>query len=167
MVPEDVPPVTDGRALTTDRDRRHLARADHVSDSEHYQVVSRVRRRIRENLDDDVALLSEYHPNLLAELQDVVCSRGERDKPLDTAIDRVLDTFEDLNRVRGQRDVQQLLGGGNTSGERFWSRNGGRDRWIALENGRLEAALEHIDAARGVIADEIERSRPDGEQRED
>jgi len=70
---DDVPPVTDGRALTTDRDRHQIAHAEGVSDSEHYQAVSRVRRRIDENLAEDIELLAEHHPGLLEELRDVVC----------------------------------------------------------------------------------------------
>jgi hypothetical protein len=74
-MPEDesVPPVTDGRALTTDRDRKQIARVGGVEDSEHYQAVSRVRRRIAENLAEDVELLEEYHDGLLEELREVVC----------------------------------------------------------------------------------------------
>ena len=71
--PDDVPAVTDGRALTTDRDRNQIARVDGVSDSEHYQAVSRVRRRIRENMAEDVELLQEHHEGLLDELREIVC----------------------------------------------------------------------------------------------
>lgn len=70
---EDLPEVTDGRALTTNRDRRQIAQVDGVSDSERYQAVSRVRRRLRENLSEDVALLEEHHPQLLEELREIVC----------------------------------------------------------------------------------------------
>lgn len=74
---DDVPPVTDGRALTTDRDREQIARVDGVNDSEHYQAVSRVRRRIRENMKEDVELLQEHHQGLLDELREVVCETDE------------------------------------------------------------------------------------------
>jgi len=74
MAPDsEVPEVTDGRALTTDRDREQIARAGDVTDSEHYQAVSRVRRRIDENLVEDVELLAEHHPELLGEVREVVC----------------------------------------------------------------------------------------------
>jgi transcriptional regulator of met regulon len=74
-MPEDesVPPVTDGRALTTDRDREQIAQVGDVTDSGHYQAVSRVRRRIGENLAEDVELLKEHHEELLKELREVVC----------------------------------------------------------------------------------------------
>lgn len=70
---DDPPPVTDGRALLTDRDRKQLAHGPDVSDQEHYQAVSRVRRRVRENLGEDIAILVENHDGLLEEVRDVVC----------------------------------------------------------------------------------------------
>jgi len=70
---DDVPAVTDGRALTTDRDRKQIAKSDGVTDSEHYQAVSRVRRRINENMAEDVELLAEHHEGLLEELREIVC----------------------------------------------------------------------------------------------
>jgi len=70
---DDVPSVTDSRTLMTDRDRRQIARIEGVSDSEHYQAVSRVRRRLRENMAEDIELLREHHQGLLEELRDVVC----------------------------------------------------------------------------------------------
>lgn len=73
MAPQEAPEVTDGRALTTDRDRRQIARVGDVTDSEHYQAVSRVRRRIRENLREDIELLQENHPGLLEEIRELVC----------------------------------------------------------------------------------------------
>jgi mRNA interferase RelE/StbE len=38
-----------------------------------YQAISRVRRRIHEEVVEEVALLREHHPELLEELQEVVC----------------------------------------------------------------------------------------------
>ena len=74
MAPDDdVPSVTNSRALTTNRDRKQIARVEGVSDSEHYQAVSRVRRRMRENMAEDIELLREHHQGLLEELRDVVC----------------------------------------------------------------------------------------------
>lgn len=70
---DDVPSVTNSRALTTDRDRKQIARVEGVSDSEHYQAVSRVRRRLRENMAEDIELLREHHQDLLEELREVVC----------------------------------------------------------------------------------------------
>jgi len=70
---DEVPEVTNGRALATDRDRRQVAHVEDVTDSEHYQAVSRVRRRIKENMAEDVELLREHHPDLLEELRAIVC----------------------------------------------------------------------------------------------
>ena len=70
---DDVPSVTNSRTLMTDRDRRQIARIEGVSDSEHYQAVSRVRRRLRENMAEDIELLREHHQDLLEELREVVC----------------------------------------------------------------------------------------------
>ena len=70
---DEVPEVTNGRALTTNRDRNQLARVGEITDSEHYQAVSRVRRRIRENMAEDIELLQEHHQGLLKELREIVC----------------------------------------------------------------------------------------------
>lgn len=52
-----------------------------VEQREHYQAVSRIRRRMNENLDEDVRLLSEHHPGLLGELRSIVCGgAGETDE---------------------------------------------------------------------------------------
>lgn len=69
----DVPEVTDGRALTTTRDREKLARVGDAGDKEHYEATSIVRRRVRENLAEDVELLAEHNPTLLEEIREVVC----------------------------------------------------------------------------------------------
>lgn len=153
---EDVPPVTDGRALTTDRDRQHLARAGDVGDSEHYQAVSRVRRRIRENMDEDVELLHEHHPDLFGELRDIVCELTVTDDSLDEAIERASDALADLNRARSQREARRALEEQELSDALTESENELSDLWNAAENAPLESALEHIDAARALIVDEIE-----------
>jgi hypothetical protein len=61
---------------TTDRER--ISGEADVSDEKRYQTVHRVRSRIEE-LDRDVAVLEEHHPQLLDELQEVVCE-GDWDK---------------------------------------------------------------------------------------
>lgn len=59
------------RALLTQRDREQIA--EQHSREEKYQATSRARRRINEELATDVQLLEEYNPQLLDELQEVVC----------------------------------------------------------------------------------------------
>lgn len=60
------------RALMTETDRRYIAGEDDVDDSKRYQAISRVRDRLEE-LDDDIDILQEHHPELLSELRTVVC----------------------------------------------------------------------------------------------
>lgn len=59
------------RALMTERERE-LITADEY-DSVNYQAVSRVRKRIETELLTDVSVLANNHPELLAELEAVVC----------------------------------------------------------------------------------------------
>ncbi len=59
------------RALLTDTEREQIT-GEHGQDRK-YQATSRVRRRIKEELTEDVELLAEHHPDLLDELRDVVC----------------------------------------------------------------------------------------------
>lgn len=76
MSDEDIPEVTRSRALMTTQDRYRIARGDDVTDERHYQAVSRVRRRVKENLADDIAVLARHHTNLLNEVRDIVCESG-------------------------------------------------------------------------------------------
>jgi hypothetical protein len=59
------------RALLTETEREQIA-GEHGDDRK-YQATSRVRRRINEELTDDVELLEENHPDLFEELREVVC----------------------------------------------------------------------------------------------
>jgi hypothetical protein len=59
------------RALITDTEREQIA-GEH-GDRRKYQAVSRVRARIDEELAIDVDVLRKHHPDLLEELQGVVC----------------------------------------------------------------------------------------------
>lgn len=63
------------RGLLTDTERE-LFRDGEKTDR-YYQAVSRVRRKIDEELTEDIEILEEHHPDLLEELRDVVCSDGE------------------------------------------------------------------------------------------
>lgn len=62
------------RAILTDAERE-LLKGDEKS-SRYYQTVSRVRRKIDEELVEDVEILAQNHPELLSELRDVVCEEG-------------------------------------------------------------------------------------------
>jgi len=61
------------RALMTDTDREYIIGEEDIPDSQKYQAVSRVRSRINEELVKDIEILEEHHPELLEELQEVVC----------------------------------------------------------------------------------------------
>ena len=59
------------RALLTDTERE-LLRSEKKSDR-YYQAVSRVRRKINKELNEDVQILIENNPGLLEEIQEIVC----------------------------------------------------------------------------------------------
>ena len=61
------------RALLTDRERELIEGGDSVDEDLRYQAISRVRRKIEDELTTDVELLRESHPDLYAELHEVVC----------------------------------------------------------------------------------------------
>lgn len=63
------------RAILTDTERE-LLDSDEKSDR-YYQAVSRIRRKIKEELTDDIELLEENHPDLLEELREVVCEKDD------------------------------------------------------------------------------------------
>ncbi|CAM2767599.1 hypothetical protein PNP85_08860 [Halobacterium salinarum] len=63
------------RALLTDRERELIEGGDDVDEDLRYQAISRVRRKINEELTTDVEVLQEQHPQLLEELREVVCSQ--------------------------------------------------------------------------------------------
>jgi len=60
------------RAIMTTTDRERIAGKTEVSDEKRYQAAHRVRSRINE-LETDVEVLTEHHPDLLEELREVVC----------------------------------------------------------------------------------------------
>ena len=61
------------RALITDTEYKRISGEDDVEDAKRYQAVSRVRKRIHDELPKEIAMLEEHHPELLEELHDVVC----------------------------------------------------------------------------------------------
>ena len=61
------------RGLITDTERKRIAKQVEVDDSKRYQAISRVRRRINEELPREIELLAEHHPELLKELHEKVC----------------------------------------------------------------------------------------------
>jgi hypothetical protein len=65
------------RALLTETDREYIVGTD-AEGNKRYQAVSRVRDRLSE-LERDVAVLEEHHPDLLAEVRAIVCEEGRDD----------------------------------------------------------------------------------------
>ena len=61
------------RALLTDRERELIEGGDNVDEDLRYQAISRVRRKIDDELTTDVEVLRENHPDLYEELREVVC----------------------------------------------------------------------------------------------
>lgn len=59
------------RALMTPTERKAIA--GDGPDQRRYEAVSRVRSRVQDELTTDVELLAEHHPELLAEIREVVC----------------------------------------------------------------------------------------------
>ena len=68
--------MTEERSLFTDREREILSGEADVSDNYRYKVESVARRRVR-NIEEDVEVLSKNHPEILEELQEIVCSEEE------------------------------------------------------------------------------------------
>lgn len=67
-----VPPdMAKSRALLTETEREQIA-GEH-SEERKYQATSRVRRRVKEELTEDIEVLENHHPDLLEELREVVC----------------------------------------------------------------------------------------------
>lgn len=61
------------RGLITYTERNRIAGNEDVDNAKRYQAISRVRRRIDEELPAEIELLEEHHPELLEELREVVC----------------------------------------------------------------------------------------------
>ena len=62
------------RALLTDRERELIEGEDKVDEDLRYQAISRVRRKIKDELTTDVEILRANHPELYEELKDAVCN---------------------------------------------------------------------------------------------
>lgn len=65
------------RGLITDTERKRIAQKVDIEDSKRYQAISRVRRRIKEELPQEMELLAEHHPELLEELRETVCENED------------------------------------------------------------------------------------------
>ena len=61
------------RAVMTETDREYISGETDTTDHKVQQSVTRVRSRINDELPQDIKILKEHRPDLLEELQDVVC----------------------------------------------------------------------------------------------
>lgn len=76
MAQAETTAMAKSRALITDTEYDRISGEADVEDSKRYQAVSRVRKRIRDELPREIDMLQEHHPELLDELRDVVCDGG-------------------------------------------------------------------------------------------
>jgi hypothetical protein len=65
------------RGLITSTELERLKNPDDVDDQKRYQSISRIRKRINDELPREIGVLEEHHPELLEELRDVVCETQE------------------------------------------------------------------------------------------
>lgn len=77
MVQRNTASMAKSRGLITETERERIAGKVDIEQAKKYQAVSRVRRRIQEQLPEEIALLEEHHPELLEELRDMVCDEYE------------------------------------------------------------------------------------------
>jgi hypothetical protein len=70
--------MAQSRALITETEREYIA-GQH-GDQRKYEAVSRVRARINDELTMDKELLRNHHPELLDELQQVICEPKQREE---------------------------------------------------------------------------------------
>lgn len=65
------------RALLTDTERARLSGESDAKQQRVFESKSRVKRRITEELPEDVEILSNNHPEIYDALQEVVCESQE------------------------------------------------------------------------------------------
>ena len=64
------------RALMTETDREHITGESDPTQDQKDQSIYRVRQRIHEELPRDINVLREHRPDVLKELQELVCEGG-------------------------------------------------------------------------------------------
>lgn len=75
------------RALMTETERARIAGEEDLEEIERFQAVTRVRRRIEDELPRDVAVLREHQAGLLEALREAACADSAADlafTPLET-----------------------------------------------------------------------------------
>lgn len=61
----------------TETEFDRISGEEDVEDQRRYEAISRVRRRIREELPKEVEMLSENNEELLEELREAVCEENQ------------------------------------------------------------------------------------------
>lgn len=65
-------PEKEYRAILTEREKEIISGEADVSEKYYYRVISRVRDKIQ-RMEDDLAILDQYHDTLGNELREIVC----------------------------------------------------------------------------------------------
>jgi len=78
---DENPPAVMGRyrAIMTETDREYIAGGDEIEENKRHQSITRVRKRVGDELPKDIEVLEEHHPDLLDELRAVVCGDSPAD----------------------------------------------------------------------------------------
>ena len=132
-----------GRALTTDTEREYL-RGKHGK-QRMYEARSRIKRRIRDRLTEDVESFRGDHPELLDELREVVCGPEAADTDADRLREELAECREQLAEAREQATTTD----GGTPGEVRDHLARGLDELPPSVPGRtaVEDALAELDRA--------------------
>lgn len=80
MPPVESVDMAKSRALITETEFERISGEEEVADSKRYQAISRVRKRINDELPKEIEMLQEHHPELLEELREVVCEGNDHDE---------------------------------------------------------------------------------------
>ena len=78
MPPDKGSGMAIGRGLLTDGEREYLR--GEAGDQRMYEARSRFRSRLNEKVAKDVELLRQHQPELIEELQEVVCDESAAEK---------------------------------------------------------------------------------------
>lgn len=108
------------RAILTDTEREIIS-AEEKGDR-YYQAVSRIRRKINEQLLIDLALLDQYNPQLFSELESAVSefSWQELSQPIDTELLPLTDHIIRIELVNGN-SIQMVLETASWSNNSFYA----------------------------------------------
>lgn len=94
------------RGLITDTERERIANETDVDDQKRYQAISRVRRRIREELPEDLKLLRENKPELAQELEEAVCGEAIRGE---SSLVSKIETWQQATIARDPAEAKVLV----------------------------------------------------------